>query len=546
MAREKAERQTPGIVFQPRTYQGMQAGIEKIVAAIRPTLGPIHHNVVIEKESKVGRPELLDDGAVIARRIIQLPDRDEDMGAMYLRQLLWRQHEKAGDGTVTMALIFHAIYKEGLRFVTYGGNAMGLRQNLEKTYPLILNELEKWKFTLEGKEALAQLAETICYDPKLAKMLGEVFDVIGEFGRLDINPGRGRTLEREYIEGMYWQGPIFSREMIPDPIIGRAQLEDTAILISDLEISDSQTMLQFLEAAVSANIKSLLLVAKTISEQALALLLLKSNQEKIRVVAVKSPGLSADDHREGLEDLAKLTGGRPSLQAAGDSLLNIQVSDFGFARRAWADQQYFGISGGKGDPRQLRQHIATLRTAFAKSDDSQRRKRLQERIGKLLGGSAVLWIGDPSPIAAQARKELAERTAEAMRGAMRSGVLPGGGLALLACKPFLLERYHQAKDADERAAYGILARAVEAPIRALLQNAGEEPVEVLAKIAAADRGWGYDVVQRKIVNMAETGIVDSAAVIHEAAYRAIHGAALALTVDVLIHRANPPEAYHTT
>lgn len=546
MASKKIERQRPGIVFQPRTYQGMQDGIEKIVAAIRPTLGPIHHNVLIEKESKIGKPELLDDGAVIARRIIQLPDRDEDMGAMYLRQLLWSQHENAGDGTVTMALIFHTIYKEGIRFVTYGGNAMRLRQNLEETYPFILNELEKWKYPLEGKEALAHLAETICYDPKLAKMLGEVFDVIGEFGRLDINPGRGRTLEREYIEGMYWQGPIFSREMIPDPIVGRAQLEETAILMSDLEIADPHSMHQFLETAISAKIKTLLLVAKTISEQALALLLLKSNQEKIRVVAVKSPGLSADDHREGLEDLAKLTGGRIFVKEAGDNLVNVRASDLGFARRAWADHEYFGISGGKGDPRQLRQHITMLRTAFAKNKDSQRRKRLQERIGKLLGGSAVLWMGDPSPIAAQARKELAERTAEAMRGAMRSGVLPGGGLALLACKPLLLEKYRRAKDPDERAAYRILAKAVEAPIRALLQNGGEEPVEILAQIAAAGPGCGYDVVQRKIVNMAETGIVDSAAVIHEAIYRAIHGAALALTVDVLIHRAKPPEAYHTT
>ena len=546
MVSKKEERQTPGVIFQPRTAQRMQGGIDKLVAAIRPTLGPIHRNVLIEKESKIGKPELLDDGGVIARRIIQLPDRDEDMGAMYLRQLLWAQHENAGDGTATLAVIFHTIYKEGLRYVTYGGNAMRLRQNLEKLVPCILNELENWKSTLEGKAALAHLAETICYDPKLARMLGEIFDVIGEFGRLDINPGRGRTLEREYIEGMYWRGPIFSREMIPDPLLGRAQLEDNAILMSDLEIADPQTMLQFLEAAVGANIKSLLLVAKTISEQALALLLLKSNQEKIRVVAVKPPGVSADDHREGLEDLAQLTGGRIFVKEAGDNLLNVQASDFGFARRAWADHENFGISGGKGDPRQLRQHIAMLRSTFAKSNDSQRRKRLQERIGKLLGGSAVLWIGDPSPIAAQARKELAERTAEAMRGAMRSGVLPGGGLALLACKPLLLENYQQAKDPDERAACRILARAVEAPIRALLQNAGEEPVEILAQIAAAERGCGYDVVQRKIANLAETGIMDSAAVIREAAYRAIHGAALALTVDVLIHRTNSPDAYHTT
>jgi chaperonin GroEL len=546
MAREKAERQTPGVVFQPRTYQGMLGGIDKLVALIQPTLGPVHRTVVIEKESKVGKPELLDDGAVIARRIIQLPNRDEDMGAMYLRQLLWRLHETAGDGTATAALIFHTIYKEGLKYIANGGNAMLLREILEKATPFILSQLESMTFTLEGKGQLARLAETICYDPELARMLGEIFDIIGEFGRLEIRSGQGRSMQREYVEGMYWHGPIFSREMIPDPLAGRVQLEDAAILMSDLEITDPKIMLQILDTAVAANIKSLLLVARTISAQDLALLLLKPNQEKIRVIAAKTPGLSTDDHREGLEDLAKLTGGRPFLQAAGDNLLNIQASYFGFARRAWADHEYFGISGGKGDPRQLRQHIAALRVAFANSDDPQARRRLQERIGKLLGGSAVLWIGDPSPIAAQARKELAERTAEAMRGAMHSGVLSGGGVALLACKPFLLERYHQAVDPDERAAYRILARAVEAPIRALLHNAGAEPVEILAQITAAGRGCGYDVIQRKIVNMAEAGIVDSAAVVREAAYRAIHGAALALTVDVLIHRANPPAVYQST
>jgi len=545
MAIRKRE-QTPGVVFQPQTHQGMQRGIEKIVSAVRPTLGPLHRTVIIEKESKVGRPELHDDGAVIARRIIQLPERDEDMGAMYLRQLLWALHEAVGDGSATAAVIFERIYKEGQLYLTSGGNAMRLRENLEKGIPLIIQELERMTFLLEGKEALAKLAETICYDPELARMLGEIFDVIGEFGCLEIQPGRGRTLEREYVEGMYWNGAILSRAMIPDPVVGRAKLEDAAILMTDIEISDPQAMQHVLETAVQAGIKSLLVVARTIAEQTMALLLMKQNQEKIRVVAAKSPGLSADDQREGLEDLAKLTGGRPFFTAAGDTLSNLQASDFGFARRAWADSDHFGISGGKGDPRQLRLHIATLRAAFTNCSDPQLRKRLRERIGKILGGSAELFIGDPSPFAAQMRKALAERTAEAMRGAMRNGVLPGGGVALLACKKVFLEKFHQARDTDERAAYRILAAACEAPLFTLLENSGENPFERLPQISAAEPGYGYDVVQHRFVNMAEAGIVDSAAVVREAAYRAIQGAALALTVDVLIHRANPPKEYFRT
>jgi chaperonin GroEL len=194
----------------------------------------------------------------------------------------------------------------------------------------------------------------------------------------------------------------------------------------------------------------------------------------------------------------------------------------------------------------LRQHIATLRTAFAKNNELEVRKRLRQRIGKLLGGSAVLRIGHPSPLTVQIYKELAERTAEAKRGAMHNGVLPGGGVALLACKALLLDQCHQAEDLDQIAAYRILVKAVESPIRALLENAGEEPFEILSQIAAAGPGCGYDVVRRKIVNMAEAGIVDSAAVIREAVCRAIDGAALALTVDVLVHRSHPPAVYHTT
>ncbi len=546
MARGKGSHQAPGVVFQPRTCQGMKGGIDKLVAAIRPTLGPVHRFVVNEKTSRSGLPEFLDDGAVIARRIIQLPDRDEDMGAMYLRHVLWTLHETAGDGTATAAVIFHTIYKEGLLYIVNGGNALRLRACLEKAVPLILGELASMTMAIEGKEKLAHLAESICYDPELSRMLGEIFDIIGDFGRLQIEPGKGRGLEREYFEGMYWPGAIFSRAMIPDPQLGRVLLENTAVLASDLDVIDPRVALQILETAAGANIKTLLLVAKTISESALSVLLMKQNQEKIRVVAVKTPGLSADDQREGLEDLAKLTGGRPFLQAAGDSLQNLRAADFGFARRGWADYQFFGISGGKGDCRQLRQHIASLRSVYTKLNDPQERKHALERIGKLLGGSAVLSIGDPSPFTAQMRVQIAERTAEAMRGAMREGVIPGGGIALLACKPLLLQKFHQACDVDERAAFRILARAVEAPIRALLQNAGYEAAEVLAQVAAAGRGWGFDVVRRKMVNMAEAGIVDSAAVIREAACCAIHGAALALTVDVLVHRANPPQAYHTT
>jgi chaperonin GroEL len=376
-------------------------------------------------------------------------------------------------------------------------------------------------------------------------MLGEIFDIIGPYGSLDVRSGRSRDLEREYVEGMYWNGAIFSREMITDTALGRVQLEDAAILISDLDANEPQDLLPLLEAAIQAGIKALFLVLESISDRALSVILVKSNREKIQVVAVKAPTIHADTRRQSLEDLAVLTGGRAYYKAAGDTLNGVIVENLGRARRAWANSDNFGIVGGRGDPRKLRQHIAQLRAAFRNIKDADERKRLQERIGKLMGGSATLWVGAATPFEVERRKALAVRTAEAMRGAMREGVLPGGGVSLIACKPLLEQKMHEAQESDERAAYGILLCAFETPLRTLLVNAGYEPGEVLGSIYQAGPGYGFDVLRRQVVDMSQVGIFDAASVVKSTVIGAIHGAALALTVDVLVHRKNPPEAYAT-
>jgi chaperonin GroEL len=463
------------------------------------------------------------------------------MGAMYLRQVLWSLYETAGDGTATAAVIFKTIYDEGIRYMVAGGSAMRLCRHLDAAETVIRAELDRQVTSLQGEEQLAQLAETICCDPALSKMLGEIFDMIGEDGRLDIRASHGRGLEREYVEGTYWEGGILSREMIADRRLGRVQLEDSFILCTDLEIKNAQDLCPVLEMTVGAGCKSLLLVAATLSEPALALLL--TNREKIQVVAVKAPALDALTRSEALEDLALLTGGRAVLQAAGGSLNSVCPEDLGQARRLWADTDHFGLVGGKGDPRRRRQHVAQLRVACAAVEDPQIRKRLRDRIGKLLGGSAVLRVGANTPLAAEERKASAERTAEAMRGAIRDGVVPGGGAALLACQPALQRKKQAAEDQDERAAYHILLHAVEAPIRALLENPGFKPGKALAQIAP---GFGFDVIRGQAVDMAQAGIYDAASVVKAAMFSAIHGAALALTVDILVHRKNPPAVYHTT
>ena len=546
MAKSKKKHwQTPRVVFQPQVRQGMWRGISQIANAIRPTLGPCSRIVVNESKLYAGQPEFLSDGAVIARRIIQLPDREEDVGAMYLRQTLWKLHETAGDGTATAAVMFEAIFNRGVRYIAAGGDAMLLRQRLEKAGELIVDQLNNLTVQIRGKEKLSRLAETICSDPSLARMLGEIFDIIGPDGILDIRSGRSRELEREYVEGMYWNGGIFSRAMITDVALGRVQLQDVFILISDLDVHEPQDMIPLLEAAVQAGIKTLFLVLGSISDRALAVILAKPNREKIQVVAVHAPTSHADARRQALEDLAVLTGGRAYVTAAGDTLPGVKIENLGRARRAWANSENFGIVAGRGDPRKIRQHFAQLRAAFKNIEAVDEHKRLQERIGKLMGGSATLWVGAATVVEVERRKEIAERTAEAMRGALREGVLPGGGVALIACRDLLARKLNQAQDLDERAAYDILLHASEAPLRALLLNAGHDPSEVLASVYRAGPGYGFDVLRCQVVDMSQAGIFDAASVVKAAVFSAIHGAALALTVDVMVHLKNPPDASAT-
>jgi chaperonin GroEL len=233
--------------------------------------------------------------------------------------------------------------------------------------------------------------------------------------------------------------------------------------------------------------------------------------------------------------MAILTGGRPLIGAAGQTLKSCRLEDLGRARRVWADPNNFGIIGGKGNPRQLRRHIAGLRAAFARTRDQDARRELQQRIGKLLGGSATLWTGGVTEPEIRARQELAQRTADALRGAVLEGVLPGGGVSLLACRPALQQKLEQSSSLDEQTAYAILIKAVEQPIRTIVANAGYDAGEVLAQIKLTGAEYGFDTISGQIVNPVSVGILDVATVLRQAVQCAITSAALALTVEVLVH-----------
>jgi chaperonin GroEL len=385
---------------------------------------------------------------------------------------------------------------------------------------------------------MAKFAESLSHDPDLAQVLAEAFDLLGPDGRLEIRAGRSRKLVLELFDGLYWDSGLFTRELARGGA-GKITLTEPAILITDLEIKEPDELVPLLDLACGAGTRELVLLAGAMSEKALAILRLPANRRLLQVAAVKAPAGNVP-RADTLADMALLMGGRPLLAAAGDTLAGVRPEHLGRARRAWADSEYFGIEAGQGDPRRLRQHIARLRTALARAEDPDDRQRQQQRLSRLINGSAVLWVGANTPLALEARQEVARRTAEAVRGALREGVVPGGGVALLNLKPALQAKVCAARGDEERLAYKILGTAVEAPLRALLANSGCEPETILAEIGRLPAGYGCDVTRGEIKDLAKAGIVDAAPVVKSALYHAIQSAALALTIEILIQRANPP------
>jgi chaperonin GroEL len=533
-------KQTPETVFQPRTARGFQGGINKIVDAIRPSLGPLPHTVAIARATTTRSPEILDSGGIIARRIISLPNRDEDAGAMYIRGVLWNLHERVGDGVATAAVLFQAVFNQGLKYIAAGGSPMTLRSHLELGAEIIVNRLNEMTQSIAGTEALIGVAQTVCHDQALAETLGNLISVLGEDGLLEIRAGRGRNIEHELIAGSYWPGAAVSKAMIYDTSRSRTVFENAAILITDLAIETPQELVPVIRAAIDVHISRLVVMCSKISEQAQSILLQSRKSDKLQIIAVKTPSIRADVQMTSMIDMAALTGGKVLVKAAGDTLAGVTPQHFGHTRRIWANEEYTGLVHPQGDPKEIRGHINTLRIAYKNAAKDEERQRLQERIGKLLGGAAAIDVGGLTETEMETRKDLAKRTLSTLRGAAREGILPGGGTALLACHPALNELLADRDSLDARAAHRILTTALEAPFRTLMSNSGYSAGKILGEVKQAGRGAGFDILSGRICEMIPNGIVDVAAVQKQAIISAIRGAALALTIDILVHRKNPP------
>ncbi len=524
------------VVFQPAVQASIQRGIEQIVAPIRPTLGPLTRTVVLSTSFPGEVPEILEKGSLIARRITALTDPDADMGAMLVRSLLWRLHKTVGDCTATAAVLCQSVYDDGMRYLTAGGNAIKLKAHLHAGMQIMLRELDRLTVTLHGIEAITHFAQSVGDDAELSSFLGEIFDTLGPFAQIDIRTGQKRDTTRHYVEGAYWKGGVHSSSQLPSG--KRVELTNPAFVLTDLSIDDPWQAARLIEAALLAGKTSLVVITSQVSEAVTTFLLETRNQARFPMLAVKIPE-PLIDRPATLADIATLVGGRVLLKVTGDSLHHIKPADLGGAAQAWVDVDYMGLVDGCGDHSQLLKHIAMLQANLDRCDDPDVRVRLLERMGKFVGGSALVWCGGTTDREIQSRKLQMEQKVSALRMALSSGVLPGGGVALLACQPALRRRIARATSTDERAAYTILLQAAEVLIRTLATNAGYDPGTVIAALQGKMPSHAFDMRSGGVVRIRQAGLYDGAAACKAAVRGAVTTAALALTIDVLVHGPRP-------
>jgi len=522
----------PGLRFAPEAHFALRRGIDRLADLVRPTLGPTPRCVAVAGATESRPPEILDDGAKILRRMIQLTDPYDDMGAMLLRHTLWQVHQSVGDGTATTAVLMQSMVEQGIRYVTAGGHPESLRRGLKRGLSIVLAGLRRQARPLEGAREISRVAGTLCHDAEMAALLGEIMDLVGPDGYVKVQRRNSRGLDRQYVEGVHWQEGYFSSYFVTDPLKPEVTLENPAIVISDLRLSTAEELAPLLGSMAEIDQRSLLIIAQQVSGSALALMLANNQAGKLRLLAVKAPSYGTQQAGS-LEDIAVLTGGRVVTRAAAQRGQDISLSDLGYARMAWANASSFGVLGGKGNPVKLRERVAQVKGELGTSEGNDEQARVRERLSKLLGGIAILQVGAATKTELEARMATAKRAVKSLSLALAGGVVPGGGTAYLACQTDLENEVTQSD--GEQVGLKILSRALEEPTRVIAENGGHDPAVAVAQIETSASGWGFDGRTGQVVDMWTEGILDPAGVVEAALEAAVSGAVMALTTDVLVH-----------
>lgn len=524
------------VIFKLQARRALLRGVDKAARLVRPTLGPRPRNVAIAPIVGTNKsPELLDDGGTILRRVIELPDKYENMGAMLVRQLAWTIKEEVGDGTATAVVLAQSVMREALRYVEAGGNAMIIRRGVEKGLKRALEHLDELTTKVDTQEEITRVAIAATGDEEMGRFLGEMFDIVGPDGTITVEESNRAGLDRRYIEGLTWDKGYISPYMVTDQDRMEAALDSPLVLVTDRWIKSAAEMVPLMQRIVEAGEKNLFLISNDVEGDALALLVTNKMHDRLITVAVKAPGYG-DRRGKILEDVCILTGARLVSEDAGDLLEDVQVSDLGRAQRVWVNKDYFSIIGGHGDAQRLRDRIAEVKKDikyFKEKKDEYEEGKARERLGKLSGGVAILTVGAATESDVKVRKARAEDAVRSVRAAVEEGVVPGGGAALVDCARVV--RSIEA-EGDEKIGLQILAHALEEPMRRIMLNAGYEPAPLMGQVAEAGAGFGFDVVNAQVVDMIQHGIYDPTKVVKFALDTAVSGALMGVTTEALVVR----------
>lgn len=518
------------LLFGSDAQTALRTGFDLLAKTLEVTLGPEGNLVGVERTNRRRPPELLADGAAVARRIAGLPNPHEGMGAYLARHIAWQVEEAVGDGATTAVVLARHILNDGHRHIAAGHNAMSLRRGIERGLAVALDALRGLSSPLENAQQTITLASTITGDAELGKYIEEVFDVIGPTGSVEVRKSYARVHDRRYIRGVLWNNGWISSYFTTEP--GKAVVEKPYLLFTDRHLRSADELLPLMGQIRKEGGRGLVVIATDVVGDALNLLVTNKQRGGLPTLAVKAPGLGTEK-AEVLNDLAALCGGKVFLDVLGEPLAKATLADLGQADEVQAIRSSFTIVGGRGRPALIRKRAEDLRKRIPAAAYGRERDRLVERQAKLTGGIAVLEIGGASDVEQEFLKERTQEAVRVVRLALEEGIVPGGGTALLACIPAVRQL---TLSADEAPAIDILCKALEAPARAIITNAGLEAEPILARLRERGTGWGYDVLRHEVVEMAAAHIVDPAKVVETALRTGVSGALMALTTDVLVYK----------
>ena len=516
----------------------IKRGFDCIADLAQVTLGPVGGVVAIERiAGRDKSPELVSDTGTIARRIVSVPGRFENMGAMLARHMAWRIHDEVSDGGATGLVIAQSMIADSVRYIAAGHNAMTLWQGIKRCQPYVEAHLEEIAQPLEEPERIAGLATSLVGDAKLGGLIEEVFDIIGPQGFVEVRGAYGMENDREYVEGVYWDAGWISAYFADKNLGTQATVEKPYILVTDHRIENPQSLVPVLERVHRAGGKALVVIAADISGGALNLMVSNNAKGTLRLLGLKAPRYG--DMRLGvLEDIAISCGGRFVRKDAGDLVANATLDDLGHAQTVVCNRATFTLIGTMGRPQAIRERIRTLQNAREHADDKDDRAKLDERVGKLLGGTALLHVSGQTKEDRDHHKEVAETAVQVVRLGLQGGIVAGGGAALASAVSVLDEA--PLSDA-EAPAKDIMARALLMPLRRLAKNAGYDPGPVVARVQASPPGWGFDVLRGEYVDMLAANIIDPLPTVRTAFTHGVSAATMAMTTNALVYRSDKDE-----